>query len=132
MNVPEQYTLPTIDFVGGSTESLSFHAYHIRNTHKTKEPFDLSNCTANFSIVDYVNKGDEPIVSKPMEIQQQAYEGEETKHILYVRLEREDTAYLEGKYIYQITIKDDFGKVEIPNRGIMYIALNIDKDFTLS
>lgn len=131
MKVPEQYTLPTLDFVGGSTEPLSFYTYHFRNASKSKEPFDLSHCTANFALLDYVNKGNEPIVSKPMEIQQ-AQGQEDIKHILYVRLERGDTAYLEGKFIYQITIKDDVGNVEIPNKGIMYISLNIDKEFTLA
>ena len=34
-----------------------------------------------------------------------------------------------GKHIYQISIKDINGDIEIPKQGIMYITANIDKGF---
>ena len=39
------------------------------------------------------------------------------------------TADLYGKYVYQITIVDVSGRVEIPNQGIMNITKNINKMF---
>ena len=48
MEIPNIYTLPFYDFVGGSTEELAFHFYFYKN----KKPFDLYSCTANFSIVE--------------------------------------------------------------------------------
>lgn len=48
---------------------------------------------------------------------------------LFVSITPEDTVDLWGKYIYQISIKDANGVVEIPNQGILYITNNIHKDF---
>ena len=44
-----------------------------------------------------------------------------------VTLESLESVNLFGKYIYQITIQDRDGEVEIPSQGIMYITNNIDK-----
>ena len=41
------YSLPTIDFVGGSTQELVFHTFFSQN----KKPFDLSSCTASFALM---------------------------------------------------------------------------------
>lgn len=40
-----------------------------------------------------------------------------------------DTVDLCGKYIYQITIKDINGNIEIPKQGILFITNNINKSF---
>ena len=34
-----------------------------------------------------------------------------------------------GKYIYQITIRDISGEVEIPNQGLIHIIKNINQAF---
>ena len=52
MHIPNPYTLPAFDFVGGSTQDLIFHCYFF----KTKKPQDLSACVADFSIINFVNK----------------------------------------------------------------------------
>ena len=54
-------------------------------------------------------------------------ETETIDNILTVTLESSESVNLFGKYIYQITIQDRAGEVEIPSQGIMYITNNIDK-----
>lgn len=122
---PNPYTLPTIDFIGGSTQDLVFHCYFYVN----KEPFDLSSCTANFSLINFVNKNGTPLVSKQMEIRTDRETEGAVRNILAVTLDPFDTVKLGGQYVYQITIKDISGEVDIPNQGIMRIINNINKAF---
>lgn len=125
MNIPNPYTLPAIDFVGGSTQDLMFHCYFYLN----KKPFDLFSCTANFSLINYVNKKGAPLVSKQMKISAAPSIDGEICNVLSVTLEPSDTVDLVGKYIYQISIRDISGDVEIPKQGIIHIANNINKPF---
>lgn len=126
MNIPNPYTLPAMDFVGGSTQDLVFHCYFYRN----KKPHDLSSCTANFSIINFVNKNGEPLVSKQMDVGADPSIDREVSNVLRVTLDPLDTVNLPaGKYIYQITIRDISGDVEIPNQGIIHIINNINKTF---
>lgn len=46
-----------------------------------------------------------------------------------VHLEPQETLDLSGKYIYQISIRNDEGDVEIPKQGILLITNNINKSF---
>ena len=121
----DPYTLPTIDFVAGATQELVYHTYFERNG----TPFDLAGCTANFSLVNYVNKHGAPLVSKTMTVEKEDDEPGTIANILRVILTPSDTVELEGKFIYQITIMDDDGEVEPPFQGIMRIANNINKKF---
>ena len=116
------YVLPTIDFVGGSTQDLLFHVYF----HSVKNPFDLTGCSGRFALVNYLNKNGAPIFTKNMTVESGA---DDFDNILTVTLEPSDTADLAGKYIYQISLKDGDGDVEIPKQGIMYITKNIDQGF---
>lgn len=59
------YSLPELDFVGGSSEDLVFHVYCDKTNPK---PFGLTGCTANFSIINFVNKNGAPVVSKTMTV----------------------------------------------------------------
>lgn len=115
------YELPTITFVGGETRDLAFHIYH----YIGKRPYSLSDCECTFSLVNFTTKGGKPILSKAMTV---IYDETETiDNILTVTLESSESVNLFGKYIYQITIQDRDGEVEIPSQGIMYITNNIDK-----
>lgn len=117
------YTLPTIDFVGGETQDLAFHVYF----YEGKKPFGLTGCTCSFSIVHFRNKQGTPILTKSMgSIFNEAGTAE---NVLTVTLEPTETVDLSGKYIYQISIKDIDGDVEIPKQGILYITNNINKNF---
>lgn len=115
------YTLPQVEFVGGSTQDFAFQC----RQHKTGRPLDMSECQADFSIIEYVNKYGDPLVSKTMDVIK--LDGVNSQ--LFVSITPEDTVDLWGKYIYQISIKDANGVVEIPNQGILYITNNIHKDF---
>lgn len=117
------YTLPTIDFVGGETQELSFNIY-ARNSDK---PFNLSECRTNFSLISYANKNGKPVLSKSMESARSA--SSEVDNLLKVKLLSSETVMLSGKYIYQIIIQDEDGDTEIPKQGIIYITNNINKDF---
>lgn len=126
MNTPNQYTLPVIDFVAGSTQDFSFHCYFCQN----KKPHDLSACSANFAIVSFTNKTGAPLVSKQMEIVHDEDTAEGVHNTLTVTLGPQDTVNLPtGKYIYQISIRDISGDTEIPNQGIIYLVNNINKSF---
>lgn len=126
VRLPDPYTLPAIDFVGGSTQDFVFHCYFFAN----KRPHELSSCTANFSIINFVNKNGEPLVSKQMEVGADPIVDGEINNVLRVELTPSDTVNLPaGKYIYQITIRDASGSVDIPNQGIIHIINNINKAF---
>ena len=116
------YTLPEIQFVGGTTQDLQFHVYF----HENKRPQDVSGCTCRFSIVSYANRTGTPLVKKTMTT---TSESTEVNNTLYVTLDPQDTVNMHGKYIYQISIEDPDGAVEIPNQGILFITNNIDKSF---
>lgn len=120
------YTLPTIDFVGGSTQDFVFHSFFLAD----KRPYDLSGCTAKFSIVNYTNQNGSPILSEPMEIASgDSYGDVAVSNLLKITLPPNKTCELHGKYIYQITIKESESQVDIPNQGILYITNNIDKGY---
>ena len=121
------YTLPVIDFVGGSNQDLSFHVYW----HQLNNPFDLTGCTASFSIVDYLHKDGDPILTKAMSISPTGIlvDGYTLRNILTVTLTSRDTVNLSGKYLYQISIRNSAGKTEVPNQGVLFIINNIHKSF---
>lgn len=121
------YTLPEIDFVGGSTTELIFNVYWGRENPK---PFGMVGAIANFAIIDYVNKTGTPIISKAMDVRLNA--DDTFYNVLYVELKPNETLDLFGKFIYQITIKDVDGTADIPQQGIMYIHNNINKPFLRS
>ena len=125
------YTLPAIDFVGGSNQDLAFHVFFFT----TKNPYDLANCTANFAIVSFRNKNGETILSKEMAVAagQEDYQGDTYSNILKVSLTSAETVNLSGKYIYQISIREKTtGKTEVPNQGVLYVTNNINKRYITS
>lgn len=120
----KMYSLPELCFVGGSSEDLQFNLFC---NEADPQPFNLFGGIANFSIVNFLNKNSTPLVSKKMDISMNA---EETHYnVLRVSLEPADTVDLFGKFVYQITIKDIEGNVDIPHQGIINIYNNINKAF---
>lgn len=117
------YTLPTIQFVGGETQALAFSIY----SHTKDKPCSMTGCTANFSIVSFMNKWGTPMISKTMAAVMNA--AGTVDNVLTVSILPEETVNLTGKYIYQISIRDAKGTVEIPKQGILMIANNINKSF---
>lgn len=118
------YSLPEVMFVAGQSNTLRWRLFMEQNV-----PFNADGCIGNFALVDYSDKyNDEPLVSKPLSF----VIGDDVtgaKNVATVDLLPTDTLGLYGKYIYQITIKDIDGEVEIPNQGIFNIFHNINESF---
>lgn len=108
------YTLPEVSFVGGATQTLKYNV-----TDDTGEAFDLSECTADFTISDYSTRVAVASITPAT-----------SSSLLTVTIPAMTTVGLSGKYIYQITVYDGVGEeVQIPNQGIMYIAQNVNPAF---
>lgn len=123
----EQYSLPTIHFVAGSTQEFEFHVF----SAIAHLPFDLKSCTANLSVVSSINKTGAPLISKSMEIVEDDSLGSDgMANILTATLHPYETVQLCGKYIYQISIRYISGEMDIPSQGVMYITQNINKEYT--
>lgn len=118
------YTLPELTFVGGKTQELRFNL-----KDKNGEPYNASGNTVNFSICDYSYKTGAPLLSLTTTL---IADENGVADMLYITIAPEDTLNLFGKYIYQITIVDISGRVEIPNQGIMNITKNINTGFISS
>lgn len=118
------YTLPELTFVGGKTQELRFN---LKDTDG--QPYNASGATVDFSICDYSYKTGAPILSLTPTL---IADENGIADMLYVTISPEDTLNLFGKYIYQITIIDISGRVDIPNQGIMNITKNINTKFITS
>lgn len=124
MNASAQHgmELPTLIFEGGETKE-----FHILLTARNGNDLDLTGATAMFSILESINLHSEPILRKPCTVV------EKKQPYLSVKLTPTDTINLSDQFIYQITVKDPVGNVEI-FRGYLVIRYNADKktitDFT--
>jgi hypothetical protein len=118
--------LPEITFVGGETQTI-----HLRLFTPQPEalPFDANDCLVNFAIINSSNKIGVPILSKYGSV---LPDESGVPNIVSVRLLPMETAMLYGKYIYQITVIEISGDVEIPNQGHMFITKNINQNFILN
>lgn len=115
------YTLPELSFVGGKSIEFSF-----RLKDGDGLPYNASGASVNFSICSYSNKVGSPLLSLTPTIM--ADEGG-VSSILHLMIDGTRTKGYYGKYIYQITIVDISGRIEIPNQGIMNITRNINEGF---
>ncbi|MDD6530595.1 MAG: hypothetical protein PUF41_11520 [Prevotella copri] len=116
-------SLPEWRLVGGETQSRIFTLYQ-----KSGELCNLSNATADFAVVEFVNPYTLPLIQKSVAVSASTT-GEYSEVI--IDLSVTDTIDMHGKYIYQVTVKDDAGNVSIPYHGIMYVYRNIDKSFIM-
>lgn len=115
------YNLPDISFIGGESQTFLFNLLTIAGNS-----FNAENCEVGFALVNYANKNGMPILTKTASI----IEGENgIMSIASVELLPEDTIYLYGRYVYQLTICDLYDKTEIPGQGIIDITRNIHPEF---
>lgn len=121
-DITNDYELPTIEMVGGGTIELRFNVFD----ESTSEPQILTGASANFAISDYANRTIN-VVSKQMTVSRD--DSGINDNVLVVDLSPTDTYKLDGKYIYQIHIKDSTNNYEPPKQGLMYIARNINPAF---
>jgi len=115
------YTMPTVMFVAGQSNTLNWRLYT-----RGGSPYNAKGCTGNFSVVDYSDQTGDPLISKTVGFKIGI---EEVMNVASVDLAPGDTLQLDGKYIYQLTIKDTYGEAEIPNQGFLLITHNINKGF---
>ena len=115
------YTLPQDVFVAGQSFGYAWRLFT-----KSGTPFNADGCVGNFAVINYSNKHGTPEISKPVEFQR----GDSgVINLATVELTPSDTLDLFGKYIYQLTIKDIDGNIEIPNQGILLISKNINEAY---
>ena len=115
------YTLPQDSFVAGQTREYAWRLFR-----ESGLSFNSYGCTGAFSLLDYSHKDEDPILVKEITF----IAGDNSiNNVATVTLNPQDTVELDGKYIYQLSIKDMDGNVEIPNQGILYISNNIHKSF---
>ena len=110
------FSLPTINIVGGETELLTFNVFN-----SNREPAELvSGTECGFAVAPYVSPGADPIITKTCSIQAGS---SGARNVIVATLNSADTVDLNGKFIYQLTLK--FGDRAEPYQGVMYIARNI-------
>ena len=115
------YNLPEAHFVAGESERFLFDLKTPRGTD-----FNAEGCDVGFAIINYANKHGDPIVVKDATILMGA---NGVMNLADVQLDPEDTLYLYGRYIYQLTVKYEDGTTDIPGHGIIDISRNIHTDF---
>ena len=115
------YTLPEWKFIGGETQTRIFTLYKMGGS----VAYDIPSASVELSIVDFVHPKSAPTSLGVTEIQR---DDNGVFCNVYVKLSPIDTVNLSGKFIYQLSIKDESGNVSIL-KGIMYISENIDKSF---
>lgn len=113
------YNLPEISFVGGETHDFKFSLFT-----DTGKVFNASGLKATFSVINSINRNGQPVLSKDMTV---IANDKGMDSIIVVTLKPNETINLYGKYIYQITLQDISGDIEIPSQGILCIINNIDK-----
>lgn len=125
MEIPTQYTLPTIDFISGESATVIFDLY--REDGRPYE--DASGCSVIFTVAHFLDReyGSPLIKLDTNGDQVKIYDGLQGKiNRVKVFLKSEDTKILSGKYIYQIMIVGEGDKTEIPGQGILLVTKNIN------
>lgn len=120
------YTLPEIHFVGGASKELQFNLFY---DESAPTPYNFSGGKANFSIVNLTNKNSAPLVSKSMTVSMN--DTGTHYNTVSVLLLPSETVDLFGKFVYQITLKDANGNIDL-FQGILNIYGNINKSYTKS
>lgn len=123
----KMYSLPELCFVGGSSENLEFNLYYDKSNPR---PFNIYGGRADFSITSLISKNGCPLFSKSMQILQGDTHTPEDMcyNVVRVSLLPEDTVDLFGKYVYQVTLMDVNGNIDV-YQGIISIHRNINKTF---
>ena len=103
------YSLKTLQFIGGTTQFLTFT---VNNPDGT--PVDLNGATCSWKLQKYGEFGDNAILSK----EEANITGINTFQIV---LDTEDTEALYGKFIQQPIVIDSGGKKFIPAMGFIVI-----------
>lgn len=132
----EHYNLPEITIIGGDTFPICFDLFR---DARHSIPFEMADATsgklfkAYFSMVEYLNRDyDAPVLSFASTDASPRIsitsDDDGTSNNVVVQFQAIDTANMSGKYIYQITLKDDADRAEVLGQGTMTIIRNIHPD----
>jgi hypothetical protein len=114
--------LQSFEFTGGETVTLSFEL-----VTKSGAPYNAEDDDVNFALTDYVNRSDEPIISRPCTI---SVGPEGIANIATIVFDPQETLNLHGKFVYQITVRNGIdGEYEVPGHGLSLCARNTDRQF---
>jgi len=102
------YSLETLQFIGGTTQFLTFTVNNLDGT-----PVDLNGATCSWKLQKYGEFGDNAVLNKEANIT-----GINTFQII---LNTEDTENLYGKFIQQPIVIDSGGKKFVPSQGFIII-----------
>lgn len=116
------YTLPKICFVAGQSSTIQWRIYTSDGDY-----FNAEGCTGNLAVVEFGDKTGDALLSKDLTFSSEYDDG--MYNLATVELDPSDTLDWSGKYVYQLTIVDSSGGVEIPNKGIFLVSGNINKSF---
>ncbi len=126
VNTQIPFTLPVISFISGTTQEFLFDNFF--ETADSGIPFDLTDCSASFSVVSFVNRTGTPIVA-PKEMTIVPVPQGLTPNTLRVKLDASETVdWPTGKYVYEVAIRDYAGNYE-RMQGILYVYRNNNPSF---
>ena len=111
--------LPEIRFVAGETQTRLFDV-----TLADGSAFDLTGCTADFSIQRPDSRSGTPIFHKAMSV-----ETVDDHAYLSLELTSAETVAWFGMYVYQVSIRDSSDINHIPGHGDLIVANNIYHGF---
>lgn len=120
------FDLPTIELVGGSTEDLKWNLWHVPpgELDNKNDPFNAKSCKVTFSAVSYSSKSSSPEICRDCDIE---IDTRGVMSIATITLAPEETKSLEGKFLYQLTVQDEKGEIEIVRQGVLFIWRNLNK-----
>ena len=111
------YNLPKIQFVGGETQDFCFHLKTLSGANYITDGYNVV-----FSVREWGDREEDPVLVKETVVK---LDDAGTASVIELRIEKEDTIDLDGRYIYQIMIFGDDDLCEIPGQGIFEILKNI-------
>ena len=115
----DKFQLPEKNIIGGDYKEIYWRLHDADRGGY----LDCTNLRMNFSLIDYVDRYGEPLISK--ECEAVAIEGESNATEFKVVLYKQDTQDFTGKYIYQLTIDTPDHKQQ-SLQGVMNILKNIN------
>ena len=115
----EVFSLGTMQFVGGGRIEIEFLFKH----YITKKDLDISRAKALYWTLSRMGDVGTTLLKKQCELS--------SNYSCVVKIDKDDTFYLEGKYIQQITLIDANDQPIIGGQGIIFINRNND-DYTIS
>jgi hypothetical protein len=117
----EVLAFDTVTVEAGEAQTLNF----VLRT-KSGEPFNSATTTANFAVIDFLNRDSGILITKS--VPTSVGDGG-LRDLVVINLVYADTANLAGKYIYQLSLRDADGKTVVPGQGIFIVNKNANLAF---